>query len=218
MSDTNYRIKWIKQIKALNSGYIREHSTRFDIVIPIILFQIIFKYFYPESFPHNDRSRIDIRTIEKGDDKTYVQPFGSVTVMYTGYKYLNKEWIKFTTDDTDIREFETRLGNQENIIGLEQGILSMSLGEVSIIWIPSRLGYGQWGALPLIETHTDLIFKLRLLEIDNSFEIEDENNEEIIENINENIHIIDDDNSEQALPQLNIPDDDTEDDDVDMIQ
>merc|ERR1712048_528338 len=66
--------------------------------------------------------------------------------------------------------FETRLGNHENIIGLEQAVLSMTKGEVARVWVPSRLGYGVHGAEPLIPPNTDLVFELTLVEIRDDFQ------------------------------------------------
>merc|ERR1712154_412947 len=89
---------------------------------------------------------------------------------YTGYKYLvdSNRWTKFTSTNISSTVFETRLGNHENIIGLEQAVLSMTRGEVARVWVPSRLGYGVHGAEPLIPPNTDLVFELTLVEIRNN--------------------------------------------------
>eukprot|EP01083_Nonionella_stella_P249446 862555_1 len=132
-------------------------------------------------FPHSDISKIDIRTITDGDMETYPDPFAAVDLKYTGYKYLrdSNKWTKFTSTNISSTVFETRLGNHENIIGLEQAVLSMTKGEVARVWVPSRLGYGVHGAEPLIPPNTDLVFELTLVEIRNDFAIEnqDENDD-----------------------------------------
>eukprot|EP01083_Nonionella_stella_P305629 1066919_1 len=117
---------------------------------------------YPKTlqqFPHDNASRIDVRTVTKGDLVTYPDPFASVDLKYIGYKYLREtnKWTEFTISDHASKVFETRLGNYENIIGLEQAVLSMTKGEVVRVWIPSRLGYGVHGAEPLIPPNTDLV-------------------------------------------------------------
>ena len=124
-----------------------------------------------QPFPHRDISRIDIRTVEAGDGVTYPDPFAAVDLKYTGYKYIrdNQQWTKFTSTNISSTVFETRLGNHENIIGLEQAVLSMTKGEVARVWVPSRLGYGVHGAEPLIPPNTDLVFELTLVEIRNDF-------------------------------------------------
>eukprot|EP00485_Elphidium_margaritaceum_P005731 CAMPEP_0202688294 /NCGR_PEP_ID=MMETSP1385-20130828/3812_1 /ASSEMBLY_ACC=CAM_ASM_000861 /TAXON_ID=933848 /ORGANISM="Elphidium margaritaceum" /LENGTH=406 /DNA_ID=CAMNT_0049343229 /DNA_START=366 /DNA_END=1586 /DNA_ORIENTATION=+ len=122
-----------------------------------------------QPFPHRDNSRIDIRTVTPGDGATYADPFAAVDLKYTGYKYLSEEgtWTKFTSTNISSTVFETRLGNHENIIGLEQAVLTMTKGEVARVWVPARLGYGVHGAEPLIPPNTDLVFELTLVEIRN---------------------------------------------------
>eukprot|EP00484_Ammonia_sp_Unknown_P011351 CAMPEP_0197078568 /NCGR_PEP_ID=MMETSP1384-20130603/213181_1 /TAXON_ID=29189 /ORGANISM="Ammonia sp." /LENGTH=450 /DNA_ID=CAMNT_0042517435 /DNA_START=356 /DNA_END=1708 /DNA_ORIENTATION=+ len=126
---------------------------------------------YLQPFPHRDISRIDIRTVSPGDGITYPDPFAAVDLKYTGYKFIrdSNQWTKFTSTNISSTVFETRLGNHENIIGLEQAVLSMTKGEVARVWVPSRLGYGVHGAEPLIPPNTDLVFELTLVEIRNDF-------------------------------------------------
>merc|ERR1719242_1432119 len=93
-----------------------------------------------QPFPHNDTSRIDIRTVTVGDGKTWPDPFAAVDLQYTGWKYDRNvsKWNKFTSTQISSTVFETRLGNHENIIGLEQAVLTMTLGETARVWVPSR--------------------------------------------------------------------------------
>merc|ERR1712154_348597 len=120
-------------------------------------------------FPHNDHSRIDIRTVQMGDGKTWPDPFAAVDLQYTGWRYdtIEEKWSKFTSTQISSTIFETRLGNHENIIGLEQAVLTMTLGETARVWVPSRLGYGVHGAEPLIPANTDLVFELSLVAVRN---------------------------------------------------
>lgn len=131
-----------------------------------------------QPFPFRDVSSIDIRTVRAGDGTTYPDPFAAVDLKYTGYKYIHDgdeqgprlgRWTKFTSTNISSTVFETRLGNHENIIGLEQAVLSMTRGEVARVWVPARLGYGVHGAEPLIPPNTDLVFELTLVEIRNDF-------------------------------------------------
>jgi len=126
-----------------------------------------------QPFPHHDTSRIDIRTVEMGDGKTWPDPFAAVDLQYTGWKYDRnlEKWNKFTSTQISSTVFETRLGNHENIIGLEQAVLTMTLGETARVWVPSRLGYGIHGADPLIPPNTDLVFELKLVAVRNEFEV-----------------------------------------------
>jgi len=126
-----------------------------------------------QPFPHHDTSRIDIRTVTMGDGKTWPDPFAAVDLQYTGWKYdkTMEQWSKFTSTQIATTVFETRLGNHENIIGLEQAVLTMTLGETARVWVPSRLGYGIHGADPLIPPNTDLVFELRLVAVRNDFDV-----------------------------------------------
>ena len=128
-------------------------------------------------FPHCDASRIDLRTLEAGDGKTFANPFASVDLQYTGYIVDSKnardksKWRRFIDESTSKTIFETKLGSNENIIGLEQAVLSMSLGETAIVWVPSRLGYGTHGAPRLIPPNSDIVFELTLVSIQNDNEL-----------------------------------------------
>jgi FKBP-type peptidyl-prolyl cis-trans isomerase len=126
-----------------------------------------------QPFPHHDTSRIDIRTVEMGDGKTWPDPFAAVDLQYTGWKFDRnlEKWNKFTSTQISTTVFETRLGNHENIIGLEQAVLTMTLGETARVWVPSRLGYGIHGADPLIPANTDLVFELKLVAVRNEFDV-----------------------------------------------
>eukprot|EP01083_Nonionella_stella_P013751 38675_1 len=152
-------------------------------------------------FPHRDISRIDIRTITKGDLITYPDPFAAVDLKYTGYKYLRdtNKWTKFTSSNISSTVFETRLGNHENIIGLEQAVLSMTKGEVARVWVPSRLGYGVHGAEPLIPPNTDLVFELTLVEIRNDFAISNQDDSDPLDP-HQLAHIQQDDDGINANP------------------
>merc|ERR1719203_1567406 len=118
--------------------------------------------------------------IQEGDGSTYPDPFAAVDLKYTGYKYLrdSNKWTKFTSTNISSTVFETRLGNHENIIGLEQAVLSMTKGEVARVWVPSRLGYGVHGAEPLIPPNTDLVFELTLVEIRNDFALQQQQSQQ----------------------------------------
>ena len=123
------------------------------------------------TFPHYHPSRIDIQTVSPGDGITYPDPFCAVDIKYSGYKLVKNEdnneekWVSFTSENIRNTIFETRLGNHENIVGIEQAVLCMTKGEIARVWVPSRLGYGQHGAEPLIPSNTDLIFELTLNDI-----------------------------------------------------
>merc|ERR1712130_202905 len=144
----------------------------------------------------------------EGDGSTYPDPFAAVDLKYTGYKYLHEtnEWTKFTSTNISSTVFETRLGNHENIIGLEQAVLSMTKGEVARVWVPSRLGYGVHGAEPLIPPNTDLVFELTLVEIRNDFAMQQQSQQQVNEqqydiDNDDNIDNMNDNNNELQLDE-----------------
>ncbi len=51
------------------------------------------------------------------------------------------------------------------IPGFKEGIQQMSVGDEAVIWIPSHLGYGERGAGSVIPPNTDLIFRIKLVEM-----------------------------------------------------
>ncbi len=53
------------------------------------------------------------------------------------------------------------------IPGFREGIQQMSIGDEAVIWIPSALGYGERGAGGVIPPNTDLIFRIKLVEMAN---------------------------------------------------
>eukprot|EP01084_Bolivina_argentea_P191162 328370_1 len=114
-----------------------------------------------------NKNQIRVDTIKKGDCITYPRAFSFVEIKYIGWKYEKNKWIRFTSSATEITTWETRLGNHENIFGLEQAILSMSKNEITNVFVPSRLGYGIHGAPPLILPHQNLKFQLSLIDIYN---------------------------------------------------
>lgn len=119
--------------------------------------------FFLRPFPHGDPRKIDIRTIEEGDEKTFPYPFATVSIQYTAWHDKSRtaetgEWVEFISSQV----FETQLGNSENVIGLEQAVLTMSLNEKVRVWVPTRLAYGSVGADPLIPPNANLVFELKL--------------------------------------------------------
>eukprot|EP01084_Bolivina_argentea_P273935 466763_1 len=159
---------------------------------PLEIVICISNFAMDELFPHNNSTKIDIRRMKSGDCQTYPDPFAAVDVKYKGYKFENKKWSEFTSTEISSTVFETRLGIQENIIGMEHALLSMSEGEKTRVWIPSRLGYGETGGAPLIPPNSDLVFEFTMVNINNDFIIEDDSsnndNEASSNNHNNNIN------------------------------
>lgn len=120
-----------------------------------------------DPFPLRDSTKILMQTITPGDRATFAEPFAEVDVQYQGFRFVDDRWQKFTTAAVDETVFVTQLGRHQNVIGLEQAILSMSKGEVCRVFVPSRLGYGEHGAEGLIPSNTDILFELTLVDVRN---------------------------------------------------
>ena len=51
------------------------------------------------------------------------------------------------------------------IPGFKEGIQQMRIGDEAVIWVPSHLGYGERGAGGVIPPNTDLIFRIKLVDM-----------------------------------------------------
>ncbi|MBT8318883.1 MAG: peptidylprolyl isomerase, partial [Gramella sp.] len=51
------------------------------------------------------------------------------------------------------------------IPGFKEGMQQMNIGDEAVIWIPSHLGYGERGAGGVIPPNSDLIFRIKLVDI-----------------------------------------------------
>ncbi len=89
-----------------------------------------------------------------------------VTVHYTGW--LNNKGEKGSQFDSSIsrgRPFVFIIGQGQVIKGWDEGVMSMKIGEKRRLYIPSKLGYGVYGAGALIPPGADLIFDVELISV-----------------------------------------------------
>ena len=99
--------------------------------------------------------------IKVGKD-TAVKVGDNVVVHYTGWLL---DGTKFdSSKDRDI-PFETKIGVGKVIQGWDMGIPGMKVGGTRKLTIPSKWGYGMYGAGPLIPPSAGLVFEVELLEI-----------------------------------------------------
>ncbi|ETO20115.1 hypothetical protein RFI_17102 [Reticulomyxa filosa] len=121
-----------------------------------------------DPFPHNDYSRIDFRTLKPGDGKTYPLAYSVVKFKYMGYIHHRDtgRWEQFTHSKTTNRVYSTRLSASSQVPGFEEALLTMSVGEQAKVWVPSRLGYGVYGAGSLVPPFSDLVFIITLLAVE----------------------------------------------------
>jgi len=62
------------------------------------------------------------------------------------------------------KPFRFKLFTEQVIVGLEDGISQLSIGERAKIFIPSRYGYGECGFPGLVPKNCDLVFDVELID------------------------------------------------------
>ncbi|KAF0745084.1 hypothetical protein Ae201684_000656 [Aphanomyces euteiches] len=100
--------------------------------------------------------------ITAGDRKTFPEPGDTLVVHYDGYLTDGK---LFDSSRARGKPFEFIIGSGLVIKGWDEGMLNMSKGERSRLYIPAVKGYGASGAPPVIPPNADLIFDVELLDI-----------------------------------------------------
>ena len=98
--------------------------------------------YFLRPFPHEDPFHIDMRTIIKGDGKTYPKRWSGVIYEFTGQWRRNQgctEWLEVSSPENPM-VCANLIGRNELTIGFEQALRAMSLYERARIWIPHRLG------------------------------------------------------------------------------
>ncbi len=102
-------------------------------------------------------SGLQVLQLKEGKGKK-VSAFLPTTVCYTLYssdgKTLNKN-----------KEITFILNKDPLVAGWKEGVSMMREGEKSRLFVPSYLGYGLEGRLPIIKPNTDLIFEIEVLKV-----------------------------------------------------
>ena len=91
-------------------------------------------------------------------------PGKKVEVHYTGK--LQKNGKKFDSSVDRGETFSFGLGQREVIQGWDEGVAGMKEGGKRLLFIPSKLGYGERGAGRDIPPNSDLYFEVELIKID----------------------------------------------------
>lgn len=93
-----------------------------------------------------------------------VNPDLPTTVHYTLYDDLGNK-IASSLDQNKAFTFTINDPNYPLIAGWKEGASMMYEGEKARLFIPSYLGYGEVGRLPVIKPNTDLIFEIEILKV-----------------------------------------------------
>ncbi|MDR3647155.1 MAG: FKBP-type peptidyl-prolyl cis-trans isomerase [Candidatus Babeliales bacterium] len=94
------------------------------------------------------------------------KPGQNVTVHYTGW--LDKNVDTDNSFDSSVKRgtpFNFNIGVGRVIAGWDEGVISMKVGEKRRLFIPSKLGYGEYGAGRSIPGNSNLVFDVELLKI-----------------------------------------------------
>lgn len=107
----------------------------------------------------------------------YAGYFEDGTMFDSSYEDLCKSYGKFDANraaQNGYRAFPFQAGKKDGMIpGFLEGLSLMSYGDKAIIFIPSKLGYGERGAGGVIPPNTNLIFELEMIEVKPDNKLED---------------------------------------------
>ena len=110
---------------------------------------------------------VEVKTIKKGDGKTFPKPGQKVKAHYTGR--LQTTGQVFDTSKRllggigGLGAFEFEIGAGDVIKGWDMGIAKMSVGEKAELTVGPSFGYGNRGAGDAIPPGAVLIFEVELL-------------------------------------------------------
>lgn len=90
------------------------------------------------------------------------------TLFDSSYEQVNKDYGKWDANraaQNGYQPFPFQAGNKSGLIpGFLEGLEKMNIGDKAVLFIPSKLGYGERGAAGVIPPNANLIFELELLD------------------------------------------------------
>jgi FKBP-type peptidyl-prolyl cis-trans isomerase len=107
------------------------------------------------------KEKLTIEDIKVGKGKE-AKTGSTVTVHYTGWLTDGK---KFDSSVDRNQPFDVKIGVGYVIKGWDQGIPGMKVGGKRKLTVPAELGYGDYGADPVIPGGATLIFDIELLDV-----------------------------------------------------
>ena len=108
-------------------------------------------------------SGLRMRTLKAGDATNYPTPKATCRIHYEG----RLEGEIFDSSRARNEAVLCRLGSGQLIKGLDDGIQTMSVGQVARFIVPPSLAYGEKGYLPVIPPNATLTYDLELIAFDN---------------------------------------------------
>ncbi len=123
-------------------------------------------------------SGLKYQIVQKGSDKkptdgttVYIHYAGYLedgTLFDSSYETVNKECGKFDENrakQNGYQPFPFQYGNKNGLIaGFIEGLSFMNFGDKAVLFIPSKLGYGERGAGNVIPPNSNIIFEVEMLE------------------------------------------------------
>lgn len=124
------------------------------------------------------RSGLQFAIVKKGNEKkpaagtdifiNYAGFLEDATLFDTSLENVAKEFGKFDKQRADANQYQPipfQAGKKDGMIpGFIEGIENISFGDKAVLFIPSRLGYGEAGAGNVIPANANIIFEIELLE------------------------------------------------------
>ena len=128
--------------------------------------------------PNSWAFRYEYKIIKQGSGKKPVDGT-NIYIHYAGYledgslfdssiESVNKEFGKFDENrakQNGYQPFPFPYGKKDGLIpGFIEGLSLMNLGDKALVFIPSKLGYGERGAGTVIPPNTNIVFEIEMLE------------------------------------------------------
>ena len=105
---------------------------------------------------------VKVEVLAAGDGRCYPSSQQMVTVHYTGYL---EDGTQFDSSRERGKPFKFKLGAEQVIPGLDEGVSQLSVGERAKLTISAASAYGAKGLPGLIPPHSTLIWDIKLLSI-----------------------------------------------------
>ena len=102
---------------------------------------------------------VEILTLEKGSGKA-VKKGSRISIGY--YGMTMKDADTFDNSFRRNKDFEMVVGTQQVIPGWDEAFENMNVGDKAVIFVPSKMAFGEKGKLPIIPPNADLVFYVEI--------------------------------------------------------